>query len=541
MKKLIFTGIILVWNIITYSQNVIRHTVLNGETKYSISKQYGITISELEKQNPQSIPDITVGLNLLIKRNFPKTDKIVAKNLDSIARAEILQEYINTQGKSNTSPIAQLKTDIKETNPTPKAEIIKEKAQIKSKLGIQEFDSNNGDLRNAIPIDNTFENKIISYLPNFDGNSWGYRGRTYYITIGNTISTIQKKGSHVTNIFTNEEFQFNEDDMDFTDSYNRDSDFSLRTIHIEKQTTSNGNRIIFKKLVFNATKNCLENQVYPLYETFEYKFNGNIETFEINSYKGGNSTFGFIAKSTYTKKNYLFVYQTTFKKLKIYDLSTLNITNKNIYNVNNCSIHSIIDDNVFLQFGDKILPVIIKTDIGKVLENSQIRLGGYDETLGWLGNIFSLWDKSQKQLKGFVNVFPEQFNIKNLNYKVKLYDKQFNLVWESTLSDIKITDIHESNGYLIIGGFTLSKGYVGFANPRIVVINKATKQITYDNVIPLKYGEINNISSDINGNIELTIDIWNVKLNGYKHDYLVPKIILDELDSNGKFVNNLFQ
>jgi hypothetical protein len=417
-------------------------------------------------------------------------------------------------------------------------------AQTNSKLGTQEFGSSNDDLRNAIPIDNTFENKIISYLPNFDGNSWGYRGRIYYITIGNTTSTIVAKGGHVTNIFTNEEFQVedNNNNMDVpNDEYNRDSDFSLKTIHLEKRTTSRGNKYRFVKLNFNATNNCLENQVYPIYETFEYKVNGNIETFEIKSGIGGNLTFGFIATSTYTKKNYLFVYQINFKKLKIYDLSTLNIINRNIYNVNNCSIHSITGDNVFLQFGDKILPVIITSDIAEVIENYQIRLDGYDETLGRVGNIFSLWDESQKQLNGFVNVYSEQFDIKNLNYKVKLFDKQLNLVWESTLSDIKITDIHESKGYLIIGGFTLSKGYVGFANPRIVVINKATKQITYDNVIPLKYGEINNISSDINGNIELTIDIWNVKLNAYKHDYLVPKIILDKLDSNGKFVNNLFQ
>lgn len=420
--------------------------------------------------------------------------------------------------------------------------------QTMTKLGIREFGSSINYRNDIIPIDNNYENRIISYLPSFDKNSWGYSGRSYYITIktpegGTVIKSIETRREHNIYILNNQELPPDEDENveNITDDFNHDSNFSLRTIHVKERTTSSGNEIRFIKLIFNDKENCLENQVYFIPSTFEYKYNGNIETFKINSYKGGDFIFGFIATSTYTKKRYLFVYQTSYKSLKMYDLNALNIINKSIFNINDCTIHSIVDDNVFLQFRDKILPIIIKTDIAKVIENPQFRLGEYDETLGWTGNIFSLWDKSQKQLNGFVNVFSEENDINKLNYKIKLYDKQINLVWESTLSNIKITDIHESEGFLIIGGFTMTQGYVGFPNPRVVVINKTTRRITYDNVIPLKNGAINNISSDINGNVEFTVDIWSAKKNKYQHFFLTPKIILDELDSNGKFVNDLFQ
>jgi LysM repeat protein/ABC-type branched-subunit amino acid transport system substrate-binding protein len=48
------------------------HTVLPKETKYSIAKQYDITIEELERKNPEIVPNLTVGYQLLIKGNAPK-------------------------------------------------------------------------------------------------------------------------------------------------------------------------------------------------------------------------------------------------------------------------------------------------------------------------------------------------------------------------------------------------------------------------------------------------------------------------------------
>jgi LysM repeat protein len=53
------------------------HEVLPKETKYSIAKKYGITIEELEKKNPEIIPNLTVGYQLLLKGTAPKMDKVV--------------------------------------------------------------------------------------------------------------------------------------------------------------------------------------------------------------------------------------------------------------------------------------------------------------------------------------------------------------------------------------------------------------------------------------------------------------------------------
>ncbi len=58
-------------------EKTVYHEVLPKETKYSIAKQYGITIAELEKRNPEIIPNLPIGYKLIIKGNLPKTDKIV--------------------------------------------------------------------------------------------------------------------------------------------------------------------------------------------------------------------------------------------------------------------------------------------------------------------------------------------------------------------------------------------------------------------------------------------------------------------------------
>ena len=59
-------------------EKVVYHEVLPKETKYSISKLYGTTIEELEKRNPEIIPSLSVGYQLIIKGNTPKKELIPA-------------------------------------------------------------------------------------------------------------------------------------------------------------------------------------------------------------------------------------------------------------------------------------------------------------------------------------------------------------------------------------------------------------------------------------------------------------------------------
>jgi LysM repeat protein len=63
--------------VVPTSEKVVYHEVLPKETKYSIAKLYGITIEELEKKNPESIPNLPIGYKLLIKGTAPKVNKVV--------------------------------------------------------------------------------------------------------------------------------------------------------------------------------------------------------------------------------------------------------------------------------------------------------------------------------------------------------------------------------------------------------------------------------------------------------------------------------
>ena len=58
------------------TQKAIFHEVMPKETKYSIAKQYGITIEELEKKNPDVVANLPIGYQLLIKGTAPKTQSI---------------------------------------------------------------------------------------------------------------------------------------------------------------------------------------------------------------------------------------------------------------------------------------------------------------------------------------------------------------------------------------------------------------------------------------------------------------------------------
>ena len=73
-------------------EKVIYHDVKPKETKYSIAKQYGVTIAELEKKNPEIIPGLTIGYHLLIKGNPAKNSedkKVSAASENKYASYEV--------------------------------------------------------------------------------------------------------------------------------------------------------------------------------------------------------------------------------------------------------------------------------------------------------------------------------------------------------------------------------------------------------------------------------------------------------------------
>jgi LysM repeat protein len=98
-------------------EKVIYHEVLPKETKYSIAKQYGITVEELEKRNPEIIPNLTIGYKLIIKGTAPKTELIpaiepkkeITSKITSVKAVEVVK-YVNYEVKPKETLFSLSKT-----------------------------------------------------------------------------------------------------------------------------------------------------------------------------------------------------------------------------------------------------------------------------------------------------------------------------------------------------------------------------------------------------------------------------------------------
>ncbi len=86
-----------------YSEKISYHVIESKETKYSISKKYGMTIQELERLNPQIVNDFPIGLKLVISSNTssvvannkePVTPKVEKYPLQNSSLKKHLQEYV---------------------------------------------------------------------------------------------------------------------------------------------------------------------------------------------------------------------------------------------------------------------------------------------------------------------------------------------------------------------------------------------------------------------------------------------------------------
>ena len=58
------------------SSNVILHTVEPKETKFGISKKYGITIQELEELNPEIVSNLEIGYKLRISGTSENSEQV---------------------------------------------------------------------------------------------------------------------------------------------------------------------------------------------------------------------------------------------------------------------------------------------------------------------------------------------------------------------------------------------------------------------------------------------------------------------------------
>lgn len=71
------------------------HDVLPKETKYSISRKYGLTIEELEKRNPEVVTNLPIGYRLTIKGTAPKVVEEVQVKAD-VVEAKVAAAKVGT-------------------------------------------------------------------------------------------------------------------------------------------------------------------------------------------------------------------------------------------------------------------------------------------------------------------------------------------------------------------------------------------------------------------------------------------------------------
>jgi LysM repeat protein len=74
------------------ASKVITHEVLPKETKYGIATKYGITVEELERQNPEIATNLPIGFQLKINGNVPKN--IPPKAVIPVDKETVQSQYI---------------------------------------------------------------------------------------------------------------------------------------------------------------------------------------------------------------------------------------------------------------------------------------------------------------------------------------------------------------------------------------------------------------------------------------------------------------
>jgi LysM repeat protein/ABC-type branched-subunit amino acid transport system substrate-binding protein len=87
-------------NVVPIKGKAIYHVIEPKETKYAIAKKYGITIEELERQNPQIVSSFPIGFKLLISGKATQNETTVVekqeveKTVGVKSEKKYLQEYL---------------------------------------------------------------------------------------------------------------------------------------------------------------------------------------------------------------------------------------------------------------------------------------------------------------------------------------------------------------------------------------------------------------------------------------------------------------
>ncbi len=137
------------------TKETIFHVVTAKETKYSIAKQYKITITQLELQNPEIINGLIIGNKLAINTTLsePKNDKeelmmalaekqvAVEKNKTKVLEIEDLQDKLTVQKQMNQKvlKVNSLQVNLNEIDETKGGSAEKLKLVLEANKNIQEI------------------------------------------------------------------------------------------------------------------------------------------------------------------------------------------------------------------------------------------------------------------------------------------------------------------------------------------------------------------------------------------------------------------
>ena len=80
--------------------NIIYHLVLPNETKYGLSKKYNISISELERQNPQIIPMLQKGFELKIQGRASRNSANLSENAKNNSESDNYIIHVIEKGET---------------------------------------------------------------------------------------------------------------------------------------------------------------------------------------------------------------------------------------------------------------------------------------------------------------------------------------------------------------------------------------------------------------------------------------------------------
>ncbi|WP_299123348.1 hypothetical protein [uncultured Tenacibaculum sp.] len=413
-----------------------------------------------------------------------------------------------------------------------------------------------GRIRSHIPYD-LVSNRVHKTVINEDGGILSLRAVTKYYARSksvpkNEFSIITKARKNIIALNTSQSLE------NITVFRNNSSLKDYDKIYTAKFT--NKGITVFRNYMAN-NRNYLNEKFYK--NNFESNSNGNIDTHEIERYKLGCGLIAIKTRSKFDKKRHLFISKTNDGKLIEVDLSKIsnsfdsqNIfkgllrTSNGVQKINtDWGIKAIFEHNkvvtVFLLVKNNLLPVQIdlKTSKQKVIKSSILSNGEFFREHKYMtessGDVFYMPFSG-----GFVNIASDlKFTGANTPYlfELKLYDENLKLIKQKTIRDFYyIHHVAESKDYLVIGGYTKSKGYMGYQNPIIQIINKSTMKVTQTIVIPPKNGTVDYIGYNKTG--QIFIDISSPYLGYQKNSDIkrVSKIIIDEIDANGKLKNNLF-